>query len=57
MTEAKPKDRLLTSAEVARRGGHAPQSITLDTYSHVITERDDYWPVAWETYGSDAVTE
>ena len=37
-------------AEVARDAGHARQAITLDTYSHVITDPDDHHPLAWETY-------
>ena len=38
-------------AEVARDAGHARQSVTLDIYSHVITQPDDRWPLAWETHG------
>ncbi|MCY4085533.1 MAG: hypothetical protein OXG37_01250 [Actinomycetia bacterium] len=35
-------------AEVAHNGGHTRQPITLGTYSHVITEQGDRWPVAFE---------
>ena len=46
----------LPPAEVARDAGHARQSITLDTYSHVITDPDDHNPLAWETYGHNPTT-
>ena len=42
--------RGMPPAEVARDAGHARQAITLDTYSHVITDPDDHHPLAWETY-------
>lgn len=36
-------------AEVAAAAGHARQSVTADTYSHVVLEPGDLEPVAWET--------
>ena len=41
----------MAPAEVAQHAGHARQSVTLDTYSHVITQPDDTHPLAWDTYG------
>ena len=43
--------RGMPPAEVAQQAGHARQSITLDIYSHVITDPDDHHPLAWETHG------
>ena len=57
-----PRDRWISlalkrgmpPAEVAQQAGHARQAITLDTYSHVITDPDDNQPLAWETHKKPA---
>ena len=48
---ASPSNGGMPPAEVAQHAGHARQAITLNTYSHVITEPDDHHPLAWETHG------